>query len=73
MPGKIQKAKGEAKEAIGKAVGNKHLEHEGKRDQVIGEAKDKAHKLKKHVEEKLDEKLDQIEDEDDRGRDRANG
>jgi len=73
MPGKVQKAKGQAKEAIGKAVGNKHLEYEGKCDQAIGEARDKAHKLKKHVENKIDEKLDEIEDEDDRGRDRTNG
>jgi uncharacterized protein YjbJ (UPF0337 family) len=73
MPGKVDKAKGRAKEAIGKAVGNKHLEHEGQRDQLVGEAKDKLSKLKKHVEHKVDEKLDELADEDDRGRDRANG
>jgi uncharacterized protein YjbJ (UPF0337 family) len=71
MAGKVDKAKGRAKEAIGRAVGNKSLEREGKRDQMVGEVKDKAHKLKKGVENKIDETLEQFED--DRGRGRANG
>ena len=71
MAGKVDKAKGHAKEAIGRAVGNKRLEREGKRDQVVGDVKDKAHKLKKAVESKIDETLDAFED--DRGRGRANG
>jgi len=34
------KAKGEAKEKLGKATGNKDLEHEGKVDKGVGKAKD---------------------------------
>jgi uncharacterized protein YjbJ (UPF0337 family) len=71
MAGKVDKAKGRAKEAIGRAVGDKSLEREGKRDRMVGEVKDKAHKLKKTVENKIDEKLEEFED--DRGRGRANG
>jgi uncharacterized protein YjbJ (UPF0337 family) len=71
MAGKVDKAKGRAKEAIGRAVGNKHLEREGKRDQIVGAVKDTAHKVKKAVENKIDETLDEIED--DRGSGRTNG
>lgn len=65
MPGKVQKAKGRAKQAIGRAVGNRKLEVEGAKDRAIGTARDKAHKLKKTAERKVDEKLDELED--DRG------
>ena len=70
MPGKVQKAKGRAKQAIGRAMGNRRLEREGDRDRAIGTARDKVHKLKKSVERKIDVKLDELED--DRGRDGAN-
>jgi len=70
MPGKVQKAKGRLKETAGRAVGNRRLEREGKRDRMIGAARDKAHKLKKTAERKIDEKLDELED--DRGSDGAN-
>jgi len=73
MAGHVDKAKGRAKEVIGKALGNKHLEREGKRDQAVGAVKENAAKLKRRVEDKLDETLDPMEDDDDRGRDRANG
>ena len=71
MAGQVDKAKGRAKEAIGRAVGNKSLERRGKRDRMIGEVKDKTHKVKKAVERKIDDTLDEIED--DRGPGRANG
>jgi len=73
MAGHVDKAKGRAKEVIGKALGNKRLEREGKRDQAVGAVKENASKLKRRVEEKIDEALDPLEDQDDRGRDRANG
>lgn len=73
MAGHVDKAKGRAKEVIGKALGNRHLEHEGKRDQAVGAVKEQAAKLKRRVEDKIDETLDPLEDEDDRGRDGANG
>jgi uncharacterized protein YjbJ (UPF0337 family) len=71
MAGQVDKAKGRAKEAIGRAVGNKSLEREGKRDHAIGVVKDTAHKVKKAVEQKIDDTLDELED--DRGRGRTNG
>lgn len=71
MAGKVDKAKGRAKEAIGRAVGNKSLEREGKRDQAIGAVKDTAHKVKKAVENKIDDTIEEFED--DRGRGRTNG
>jgi uncharacterized protein YjbJ (UPF0337 family) len=73
MAGHIDKAKGRAKEAIGKAVGNRSLEREGKRDHAVGAVKEKVSKLERAVEDKIDEKLDELEGDDDRGRDRANG
>lgn len=73
MSGKLDKAKGHVKEAVGKAIGDKHLEREGRRDRAVGEVKDRASKLKRRVEKEVDEKLDEMEEEDDRGRDRANG
>lgn len=55
MAGEVDKLKGQAKEAIGKAVGNPRLEREGKRDQAVGAAKDKVSKIKRVVVDKIDE------------------
>ncbi|MEV0531867.1 CsbD family protein [Kitasatospora sp. NPDC050463] len=41
-----EKAKGKAKEAAGKAVGNERLTAEGKADQVSGDAKQAGEKIK---------------------------
>ncbi|MDH6143497.1 MULTISPECIES: CsbD family protein [Kitasatospora] len=41
-----EKAKGKAKEAAGKAVGNERLTAEGKADQVSGDAKQAGEKVK---------------------------
>jgi uncharacterized protein YjbJ (UPF0337 family) len=71
MSGKIDKAKGRAKEAIGKAIGNPKLEREGKIDRAVGAVKEKATEIKRAVEHKIDETIDELED--DRGRDRADG
>ncbi|AXE24497.1 hypothetical protein SUDANB120_05782 [Streptomyces sp. enrichment culture] len=38
--GKMEQAKGKAKEAVGKVAGNKRMQAEGKMDQVRGEAKE---------------------------------
>lgn len=62
MAGKVDEAKGRVKEAVGRAVGNPSLEREGKRDRMIGEVKDKAHKVKKAIEHTIDETLEKIED-----------
>ena len=67
MAGRVDKAKGAAKEAIGKAVGNRRLEREGKRDRAVGAVKEQVAKIKRTVENKIDEGLDELED------DRGNG
>jgi uncharacterized protein YjbJ (UPF0337 family) len=67
MAGRVDKAKGAAKEAIGKAVGNRRLEREGKRDRAVGAVKEQVAKIKRAVENKIDEGLDELED------DRGNG
>ncbi len=54
MAGEVDKVKGVAKEVVGKAVGNRRLEREGKRDQIVGDAKDAVHDLKKKVQKKID-------------------
>jgi uncharacterized protein YjbJ (UPF0337 family) len=69
----MQKAKGRAKEAIGKAVGNRGLEREGKRDQIVGDVKNKAARVKRGIEDKVDETIDELESRADRGSDRSNG
>lgn len=63
MAGEIDKVKGQAKEAIGKAVGNRALVREGKRDQIAGAVKDGVAKIKKAVGDKIDETLDEREEE----------
>ena len=72
MSGKLQKAKGHLKQAVGKATGNTRMANEGRRDRAVGEAKDRLSAIKRKLEHKIDRKLDEME-EDDRGRDRANG
>jgi uncharacterized protein YjbJ (UPF0337 family) len=41
-----EKAKGKAKEAVGKATGNEQWEGEGKADQVSGDVKQAGEKVK---------------------------
>jgi uncharacterized protein YjbJ (UPF0337 family) len=64
MSGKIEKTKGRAKETLGRALGNKKLEREGKREHAVGELKDKAHKAKEKLEEELDRRLNPEDHED---------
>ena len=49
MAGEVDKLKGRAKEAIGKAVGNRRLEREGKRDRTVGALKGKISKVENRV------------------------
>ena len=60
MAGEIDKAKGQAKEAIGKVIGNPRLEREGKRDQAVGAVKDKVHKIGRAIEGELDDINDRL-------------
>ncbi len=60
MAGEIDKAKGQAKKAIGKVIRNPRLEREGKRDQAVGTVKDKVSKLKRAVEAELQELKDDL-------------
>jgi uncharacterized protein YjbJ (UPF0337 family) len=50
MAGKIEKSKGNVKEAVGSLTGNKKLESEGKIDRRAGEAKEKIGRVKGKVE-----------------------
>jgi len=51
MAGKLEKAKGMAKETVGGLTGNKDLESEGKIERRAGEAKEKVARAKHKVEE----------------------
>jgi uncharacterized protein YjbJ (UPF0337 family) len=46
---KAQTAKGQVKEAAGKAVGNRSMETEGKGDKVVGNLKQAGEKVKDAV------------------------
>lgn len=50
----MDKAKGKAKEAVGKATDNTEMVVEGKLDQAEGEAKSAAEKLKDRAKDALD-------------------
>lgn len=60
MAGEVDKLKGRAKEAIGRAVGNRRLEREGKRDRTVGAVKDKISKVERAVEDKLEKAKDAV-------------
>ena len=46
---KAQTARGKAKDAVGRATGDKPMETEGKVDQVVGHLKDAGEKVKDAV------------------------
>jgi uncharacterized protein YjbJ (UPF0337 family) len=54
MAGKIEKAKGRLKVALGSLTGNKDLESEGKMDRRAGQAKEKIGRAKSKVESATD-------------------
>lgn len=54
MAGKLDKAKGRAKEKLGKATGDSSTEAEGKMDRAAGAVKDKASKAADSVREGID-------------------
>lgn len=54
MAGKVEQAKGQAKQAVGTLTGNKDLEAEGKADRRAGETKEKVRKVKDKAEELLE-------------------
>jgi uncharacterized protein YjbJ (UPF0337 family) len=49
MAGKIEKAKGKFKVALGSLTGNKDLESEGRMDRRAGQAKEKIGRVKSKV------------------------
>lgn len=53
MSGTADKAKGAVKEGVGKAIGDKKLEREGRVDKTKGHVKDIAHHARKGAEEVL--------------------
>jgi uncharacterized protein YjbJ (UPF0337 family) len=54
MAGKIEKAKGRLKVALGSLTGNKDLESEGKMDRRAGQAKEKIGRAKSKVDSATD-------------------
>jgi uncharacterized protein YjbJ (UPF0337 family) len=54
MAGKIEKAKGRLKVALGSLTGNKELESEGKLDRRAGHAKGKIRRVKSKVDAATD-------------------
>ena len=51
MTGKVDRAKGELKEQVGKATGDENLEAEGKLDKAKGKLKEGAEKVKDALED----------------------
>ncbi|ARE78234.1 CsbD family protein [Streptomyces avidinii] len=61
--GKMDQAKGKAKEAVGKVTGNDRMKAEGKTDQAKGKAKEamtEAEKRARGVQDSLRDKDDRI-------------
>ena len=58
MGGKMDDAKGRAKEAAGAITDDDELRREGKADRTAGAVKDKAEKAKDWVEDKVDQVRD---------------
>jgi uncharacterized protein YjbJ (UPF0337 family) len=54
MSGRIEKAKGKIKVALGSITGNKDLESEGRMDRRAGRAKEKIGRAKKRVDAAAD-------------------
>lgn len=57
MAGKVEQAKGQAKQMVGSLTGNKDLESEGKADRRAGETKEKV----RHVKDEAEGLLEKIE------------
>ena len=64
MGGKIDKAKGQAKETLGRAIGNERLQRAGRRDKAVGQAKEGVAKVKSSVEKGLDKAKRAVDDAD---------
>ena len=57
MAGKVEQAKGQAKQAVGSLTGNKDLESEGKADRRADETKEKV----RHVKDEAEGLLEKVE------------
>jgi uncharacterized protein YjbJ (UPF0337 family) len=69
MGAKGDQVKGQAKEVVGKVVGDEDLEAEGKADRRAGEAKEKVEDVKDWVEDAVDKTKDAVEDVVDKAKD----
>jgi uncharacterized protein YjbJ (UPF0337 family) len=69
MGAKGDQVKGQAKEVVGKVVGDKDLEAEGTADRRAGEAKEKVEDVKDFVEDVVDKAKDTAEDVVDKAKD----
>lgn len=53
MAGRVERAKGQARQAVGALTGNKDLESEGKADRRVGETKEQVRQVNDRTEERL--------------------
>lgn len=60
VEGKVDEAKGRAKQAAGALTDDKDLEDEGRVDRAAGSAKDKAADLKDKAEDAIDKVRDKL-------------
>ena len=52
----LDKLKGKAEEAVGKATGDEKLVAEGRADQIKAEVKDAAHDVGEHIKDAIDDR-----------------
>lgn len=55
VKGRIKAAKGKGKQVVGKAVGNKQMEYEGRLQNVGGKARAAAGDLQEDIEEEMED------------------
>lgn len=58
---KVEKVKGQAKEAAGDLTGDEELQREGKRDRIAAGAKETVEQVKDKVEEGIDKVKDKLD------------
>jgi uncharacterized protein YjbJ (UPF0337 family) len=66
MAGKVEQAKGQAKQAVGSLTGNKDLESEGNADRRAGETKEQVRQVKDEAQrflEKVEHRAGEVIDE----------
>jgi uncharacterized protein YjbJ (UPF0337 family) len=55
MRGSVEKAKGQLKQGVGVATGDRHLQREGKADRATGAVKQRAEQARRKVDQMADD------------------